>query len=90
MFGAPKNDIDFLKNKSWENILVKSPYYEKGKKREYLPFFPNHPRNNYLKKKKTPYPFQYHLIKLLYFPSLVKAHIKRKKNPLRDGKKFNI
>jgi len=36
---------------SWENILVKSPYYEKGKKgrqKEYPPFSPTtqpHPRN---------------------------------------------
>jgi len=29
----PQNDIDFLKIFSWENILVKSSYYEKGKKR---------------------------------------------------------
>jgi len=27
----PKNDIDFLEIFYWENILVKSPYYEKGK-----------------------------------------------------------
>jgi hypothetical protein len=38
----PKNDIDFSKIFSWENILVKSPYYEKGqkkgRKREYPHF----------------------------------------------------
>jgi hypothetical protein len=42
----PKNDIDFLKIFSQENILVKSPYYEKRKKKEIKgipPFFPNHP-----------------------------------------------
>jgi hypothetical protein len=32
MFGASKNDIDFLK-KIPKKILVKSPYYEKGKKK---------------------------------------------------------
>jgi hypothetical protein len=48
-----KTDIDFLKIFSWENMLVKSPHNEKGKKREkkgILVFFP-HPRNNSLKKK---------------------------------------
>jgi hypothetical protein len=70
----PKNDIYFLKIFSWENILVKSPYYGKGKQKgekgNIPPFSPTtqpHPRNNSLKKK-TPYPsFQYDLIKLLYF-----------------------
>jgi hypothetical protein len=35
----PKHDIDFLKIFSWENILVKSPYYEKGEKKGIPPFF---------------------------------------------------
>jgi hypothetical protein len=42
----PKNDIYFLEIFSWENILVKSPYYEKGKKggkKQYSPCFSNHP-----------------------------------------------
>jgi len=72
----PKNDIDFFKIFSWENILVKSPYYEKGKKREKKgipPFFP-HPRNNSFKKI-TPCPSQHHLIKLFHFPSSLKPHI---------------
>jgi hypothetical protein len=71
---------------SWENILVKSLYYEKGKKgreKEYPPFFSTtqpHPRNN-------SFASQYHLIKLLYFSSSLKLDIK-KKNPLRDEKKL--
>jgi hypothetical protein len=28
----PKNNIDFFKTFSWENILFKSPYYEANKK----------------------------------------------------------
>jgi hypothetical protein len=39
------------------------------------PFFP-HPRNN--SKNKTPYLSQYCLIKLLYFSSSLKPHIKKK------------
>jgi hypothetical protein len=40
----PKNAIDLFKIFSWENILVKTPLYEKRKKKkEYPPFFPNHP-----------------------------------------------
>jgi hypothetical protein len=61
----------------------------KEKKRGIPPSFPQPPKPTqeitpWKKKKKTPYPSQYHLIKLLYFSSLVKAHIKKKKNPLRD------
>jgi len=40
---SPKNYVDFLKIFSWEIILVKSSYYEKGKKgrkNEYPHFFP--------------------------------------------------
>jgi hypothetical protein len=51
---SPKNDSDFLKIFSWENILVKSPYYEKGKQGKYIfPLFlqpPNLLKKNSLKK----------------------------------------
>jgi hypothetical protein len=63
----------------------------KEKKKGIPPFFPQPPKPTQeitTWKKKTPYPFQYHLIKLLYFPSLVKAHIKRKKKTPWEMKKI--
>jgi hypothetical protein len=78
---SPKNDIDFFRIFSWENILVKSPYYEKGKKgrkRENPHVFPIQENNSLRKKKKTHYPSQYHLIKLLHFSSSLKPpHLKK-------------
>jgi hypothetical protein len=49
-----KNDIVFFEIFSWENMLVKSRYNEKGEKREKkgIPLFFPHPRNNSLGKKK--------------------------------------
>jgi hypothetical protein len=81
----------FKKIFSWENILVKSSYYEKGKreKKEYPPFSSTtqpHSRNN--SEKKTPFPSQYHLIKLLYFSSSLKPHIIKKKGPMLSSPNF--
>jgi hypothetical protein len=63
---------------------------EKKEKKEIPPLFfatTEHHRRNNCKKKNTPYPSQYHLIKLLYFSSsLEPPHLKT--NPLRDGKSF--
>jgi hypothetical protein len=47
---------------------------EKGHTPPFSPTTQPHPRNNSLKKK-TPYPSQYHLIKLLNFSSSLKPHI---------------
>jgi hypothetical protein len=71
----PKNDIDFLEIFSWENILVKSPYYEKGKKggKNNTPLVSptTQPRS-----KNNPLPFPIpNLIKFLYFSSSLKPHI---------------
>jgi hypothetical protein len=66
----PKNNIDLLKIFYWENILVKSPYYEE-KKKVNTPLVPQ-PRKP--TQEITPYPSQYHLIKLLYFSSSLKPH----------------
>jgi hypothetical protein len=49
-----KYDVDFLKIIYWENILVKSTYYEEKKREEkgippfFSPNYPTHPRNNSL------------------------------------------
>jgi hypothetical protein len=64
-----ENDIVFSKLFYWENIFVKSPYYERGKKEKKKgihtpappspqPFFPNHPTppKKYLLGKKTSLP----------------------------------
>jgi hypothetical protein len=59
---------------------------EKKGKKVISPFFP-HPRNNSLTKK-TPYPSQYHLIKLFYFSSSLKPHILKK--PFERPKKKNF
>jgi hypothetical protein len=63
---------------SWENILVKSPYYEIGKKgnKKNTPLFlqPPNPTQEIIP---SPSP-QYHLIKLLYFSSSLKPRIKKK------------
>jgi hypothetical protein len=81
----PKNDIDFFKIFSQENILVKSPYYEKRKKREYPPFSqPPNPTQEITQKE----PSQYHLIELLYFSSSIK--IPHLKNPLERPKNILI
>jgi hypothetical protein len=48
MFCAPKNNIDFRKIFSWENLFGKSPYYEKRKLAEIIgipPFFFPQPPN---------------------------------------------
>jgi hypothetical protein len=84
MFGAPKNDIDFLKIFSWENILVKSSYYEKGQKRRKskTPLFPQpHPRNNSFKKKNS-FPLPIPLNKTpLFFKFAKTPHHFLKKRP---------
>jgi hypothetical protein len=77
-----QNDIDFLKILSWENILVKSPYYEKGQKgkqKEYPLFSPTtqpHLRNN-----SFPLPIPFNKT-LLFFKFTKTQHLKKK--PLKD------
>jgi len=84
--GPPKNDIAFLRIFSWENILVKSSYYEKAKKgrKRNTPFSPTtqpHPRNNSLKKKNS-FPLPIPLNKNPLFFKLTKTpHHYIKKRP---------
>ncbi len=61
------------------HIMRKEKKGEKGKTPMFFPI----QENNSLKKKKTHYPSQYHLIKLLHFSSSLKPpHLK--KSPVRD------
>jgi hypothetical protein len=77
-----QNDIDFLKILSGENILVKSPYYEKGQKgkqKEYPLFSPTtqpHLRNN-----SFPLPIPFNKTPL-FFKFTKTQHLKKK--PLKD------
>jgi hypothetical protein len=50
---------------------------DKRKEKKGIPPFFGHTRNN-SRKKITPYPSLYHLIKLLYFSSSLKLHIFKK------------
>jgi hypothetical protein len=90
MFGAPKNAIDVSKIFFRKNILVKSPYYEKGKKREkgnttlFFATTEHYPRNNSFKKEKS-LPLPKPLNKTpLFFKFIKTPHLKT--NPLRDRK----
>jgi hypothetical protein len=87
MFGVAKKWHWFFLIFSWENILVKSPYYEKVKKKkkwEYPHFFPTQEITPW-KKNSLPLPIPHN--KLLYFS--LKPHI-FKKNPLREEANLNI
>jgi hypothetical protein len=88
MFGAPKNDIDFEKIFSRKNILVKSPYYEKGKKekKKEIPRFFSQPLNptqeiTPLKNKSLPLPIPINKTPL-FFKFIKTPHLKT--NSLRN------
>jgi len=88
MFGAPKNDTDFEKIFSRKNILVKSPYYEKGKKekKKEIPCFFSQPLNptqeiTPLKNKSLPLPIPINKTPL-FFKFIKTPHLKT--NSLRN------